>query len=92
MFFVQGMNVTWFSTALPLFMSRDSPLEDGPITPDMAGLIGSLVSLGALIGCLIPNFVFKNIGHKQAILLCGIPIIVRPSIDSLKITVNYKFS
>lgn len=81
MFFDLGMNIGWFSTALPWFMSKKSPLEDGPISPDMAGLAGSLVSFGALIGCLVPDFVFKYIGHKKAILLCGMPITVGSPMD-----------
>lgn len=64
-------------------MSENSPLEDGPLTPDMAGLIGSLLSFGALTGCLILSLISNYIGLKKSILLCGIPITVRSTRDTI---------
>lgn len=66
----------WLATALPLLMSENTPLKDGPISAKMAGWIGSSLSFGALCGCLILSFLANYIGHKKTILLCGFPSIV----------------
>lgn len=76
LFFADGMNGGWVSPALPLLMSKNSPLEDGPISHNMAGLIGSLLGIGALTGCLSLSLISKYIGFKKALLLCGVPNVV----------------
>lgn len=74
--FAIGTNIGWLATALPLLMSDKSPLNGSPISADMAGWFGSLLSFGALFGCLIHSYISNYIGHRKTLLFGGIPIIV----------------
>lgn len=74
--FSQGCNIGWYSPALPVINSVPSTLIDGPISHDMAGVIGSLLAVGAIFGNLFFGFLANWIGYRRSMLLSAIPIFV----------------
>lgn len=55
-----GSATGWLSPTLPLLQSAASPLATGPITTEQASWIGSLLSLGGILG----NFIFSSLAEK----------------------------
>lgn len=74
--FSAGCGVGWYSPALPILRSEQSPLRDGPISSDMAGWIGALLAIGGLLGCLGFGLLGNCIGFKRSTLLTAVPMIV----------------
>lgn len=73
--FGQGAHAGWYSPVLPYLRSEDSPLLDGPLTTDMAGWIGSAVSMGSLLGVLTFGSLALWSGFRRALLLATAPIV-----------------
>lgn len=80
--FAHGCNIGWFSPSLPILVSDDTPLASGPLTYDQIGWIGSVPSLGAILGPLVYGLLANKIGYRNSLLLTSIPIsvsIISPS-------------
>lgn len=75
--FSQGTNMGWFSPALPILKSDQSPLLDGPISQETAGWIGSFLAVGGLTGGLTFGLISNWIGYKRALQLATFPVFVR---------------
>lgn len=71
----QGTNAGWYSSALPLLKSDDTPLLDGALSTDMAGWVGAMISIGSLFGVLLFGSLALWIGFKRSLLLAAAPII-----------------
>lgn len=71
-----GCGVGWLSMALPLLRSEKSPLKTGALTVEEISWIGSIISLGALIGNILIGYVVTFIGSRNSILLIGFPQLV----------------
>lgn len=72
----QGCGVGWLSPSLPILMSNESPLKSGTITTNEAGWIGSILSLGAVLGTLCFGLLTNVIGTKKSMMACIIPTLV----------------
>ena len=70
-----GAAVSWTSPYLPLLMSKDSPIGH-PINSAQASWIGSLISVGGLIGTFFYGWLSEKVGRFWALILAGIPQIV----------------
>lgn len=68
-----GTGMAWFTTALPLLRSNETPLESGPLTTSELSWAGSLLSFGALIANLFFGLIVNWFGSKNSTLLLGIP-------------------
>lgn len=68
-----GLATGWTSAAVPLLKSRQTPLKSGPITNDEASLIGSMLTIGGVIGTLLFGYTATTIGRKKSIFLMAFP-------------------
>lgn len=68
--------MTWFTMALPLLQSDETPIKSGPLTIHELSWNGSLMPVGALTGNLLFGFIVKIIGAKNSTLSLGIPQLV----------------
>lgn len=66
----------WASSALRLLTSADAPLEDGPLTNDQVGWVGSVNGLVAILGSFIWGIFVTLIGCKKALLLVALPSMI----------------
>lgn len=71
-----GCGVGWLSMALPLLQSDKSPLDTGPLTVEDVSWIGSILSIGGMIGNLLVGYLVTIIGSKNSIMLLGLPQLV----------------
>lgn len=71
-----GCGIGWYSPALPLLQSEQTPLLDGPISGDMSGWIGASLAIGGIFGCLGFGLLGNWTGFKRSILLTAVPMIV----------------
>lgn len=71
-----GCGVGWLSMALPLLQSNESPLKSGALTIEEISWIGSIISVGALIGNISIGYVVTLIGSRNSIFLIGFPQLV----------------
>lgn len=72
----QGCGVGWLSPSLLILRSDESPLLSGKLTKSDAGWIGSMLSLGAILGTLGFGFLANRIGAKKAMMMTAIPITI----------------
>lgn len=72
----QGCAVGWLSPSLPILLSDESPIANGPLTKNEAGWIGSFIPVGAMTGTLIFGIVANYIGSKRSMICCSFPMIV----------------
>lgn len=73
------MMESWTSPVLPKLLNANVTAENPlgyPISNDEESWIGSLVSIGAVIGPFISAFAADRIGRKRTLLSLGIPLIV----------------
>lgn len=77
-----GVGMGWLSTALPLLQSDDTPLETGPITTEQLSWAGSIISIGALLGNFSFGYLTNVIGSKNAVLILGVPQMVKTHFSS----------
>lgn len=74
---VIGCTTGWFSPALLIFTSDDTPLTvDGPMSSFDVGWITAYYEIGALCGVFLFCLIANCIGHKRTLIFCIIPIIV----------------
>lgn len=71
-----GCAIGWVSMALPLLQSDNSPLENGKLSISEVSWIGSIVSVGALIGNFFCGFIVTIIGARHTIFMIGFPQLV----------------
>lgn len=71
-----GCGIGWVSMALPLLQSDKTPLETGALTIEDVSWIGSIVSIGALMGNLLIGYLVKIIGSRNSVCLLGVPQMV----------------
>lgn len=71
-----GCAIGWLSMALPLLQSDDSPLDSGKLTIDEMSWIGSVVSIGALVGNFFCGYIVTIIGARHTIFMIGFPQLV----------------
>lgn len=74
--FAYGAGLGWFSPALPLLLSPETPLASGPLTTEQLSFAGSVISLGSLAGCLLAGYGAVKVGTKQTSLILVIPQLV----------------
>ncbi|GJQ75921.1 hypothetical protein Trydic_g17981 [Trypoxylus dichotomus] len=81
--FSAGMMESWTSPVLPKLLNHNFTDENPlgrPITNDEESWIGSLISIGAIVGPFISAFLADQIGRKKTLLGLGVPLIVSFSI------------
>lgn len=72
-----GSGLGWLSPSLKLLKSNDSPLESGALTVDEISWIGSIFSIGAIVGNIAGGYLTTKIGSKSSVMLLGVPQLVR---------------
>lgn len=71
--FSHGMVSGWPTTAMPILTSDETPLESGPLPVEEISWIGSINSIGGIIGTLAFGYIVSLMGSKHAISLLTIP-------------------
>lgn len=71
-----GCAIGWFSPALPLLKSADTPLLSGPLTTGEISWSGSIICLGAMTGNILYSALTLRIGAKMTLLSLAIPQMV----------------
>lgn len=71
-----GLATGWTSAAIPLLKSPMTPLKSGPLTNDEASLIGSILTIGGVLGTLLFGYAANSIGRKKSILMMVFPQMV----------------
>lgn len=65
----------WLSPALSVLLSDDTPLKTGPLTNHDVSWLGSISSLGSIVGTLIFGVLASCMGCKRAMLYLALPSI-----------------
>lgn len=68
-----GLATGWTSAAVPLLKSAQTPLKSGPISSYEASIIGSILTIGGVVGTLIFGYAANRIGRKKSIFLMAFP-------------------
>ena len=68
-----GLATGWTSAGIPLLKSSETPLKSGPISSNEASIIGSILTVGGIFGCLIFGFAADKIGRKRSIFIIAFP-------------------
>lgn len=68
-----GCVIAWFSPSLPILMSDETPLKNGPLSNEELSWLGSINNLGALIGILTFGFITNFIGCKRSMIFLAFP-------------------
>lgn len=71
-----GTSVGWFSPALRVLLTDDTPLKSGPLTNEELSTIAAMNSFGALIGTAICGFLSFRLGSKRAMTLLAFPVTI----------------
>lgn len=72
----QGCAIGWLSPTLPILQSENSPLESGKLTIDEASWVGSISSIGSVIGTIYFGLISIYVGSKNTLILCAFPVTV----------------
>lgn len=75
--FSHGNVFSWFSSALLILKSEETPLKDGPLEPQQASVLGSMVVVGAFLGIILSKFFLTFFGIRIALIVSAIPHLVR---------------
>uniref|UniRef100_A0A182YRN8 Major facilitator superfamily (MFS) profile domain-containing protein n=1 Tax=Anopheles stephensi TaxID=30069 RepID=A0A182YRN8_ANOST len=70
-----GTAIGWLSPFLPLLISADSPLEQGPVTDIQATWIASLLCIGAFGGTFLFGWSAERFGRKVSLLATAVPLV-----------------
>lgn len=70
-----GSAVSWLSPALSVLLIDTTPLKTGPLTNHDVSWLGSISSLGSIIGTFVFGCLVYSIGCKRAMLYLGLPSI-----------------
>lgn len=68
-----GCIVGWFSPAVPILLSPNTPLSSGPLTNDQLSWVGSINGIGSLIGILTFGSLTSFMGCKRTMLFLICP-------------------
>lgn len=68
-----GCAMGWISPFIPYLRSTETHLLSGPLTSDDLSWIGSLLSIGGMIGSILFGSITEKIGKKNAMFLLVIP-------------------
>lgn len=68
-----GCALGWFSPALPLLTSENTPLESGPFTTEHTSWSGSILSLGGIAGNILFGYMMVRVGTKHTIMSFAVP-------------------
>lgn len=66
----------WPASATATLTSKDSPLENGPLTNEQISWVGSMNSVGSVVGTLLFGFLTAKLGCKRATHLLAPPAIL----------------
>lgn len=72
----QGCAIGWISPTLPILQSDHSPLDSGKLTIEEASWVGSISSIGSVIGTFYFGLISIYVGSKNTLLLCAFPVTV----------------
>lgn len=72
----QGCAIGWLSPILPLLRSDDSPLQSGKITIEEASWIGSISSIGSVVGTIYFGLISIYFGCKNTLVFCAFPVAI----------------
>lgn len=76
-----GTAVGWTSAALLVLESDDTPLETGPLRLSEVAWVAAIFGVGGTIGTLVGGWTCERFGRKPTLLISGLPMAVRISID-----------
>lgn len=71
-----GLATGWTSAAVPLLKSSETPLTGGKITSAEQSIIGSILTIGGVVGTLLFGYAANRIGRKRSIFLMAFPQII----------------
>lgn len=72
----QGCAIGWISPTLPILQSDNSPLESGKLTIEEASWVGSISSIGSVVGTIYFGLISVYLGSKNTLILCAFPVTV----------------
>lgn len=72
-----GCGIGWFTVAVDLLESPQTPITSGPISIEERALIGSILSIGSLTGNFVFGFLVNYLGAKRCMLIAGLVQTVR---------------
>lgn len=70
-----GLSTGWTSAAIPYLQSPENPLKC-EINNDDSSLIGSILTIGGLVGTIFFGYAANEIGRKWTIFLIAFPQII----------------
>jgi MFS family permease len=70
-----GLSTGWTSAAIPYLQSPENPLAC-QISDDDVSLIGSILTIGGLVGTLFFGYAANEIGRKKTIFMAAFPQII----------------
>lgn len=76
----QGCAIGWLSPTLPILQSDNSPLESGKLSIEEASWVGSISSIGSIVGTIYFGFISIYVGSKNTLMLCAFPVTVTSSL------------
>lgn len=71
-----GSGVAWFSPALPVLLSNDTPLVTGPLTNEQLSWIGSMSNFGSTCGTFVFGALTVLLGAKRCMIFLAFPQII----------------
>ncbi|CAH0555870.1 unnamed protein product [Brassicogethes aeneus] len=89
--FLAGTVLSWSSPMITKLQSEESPL-DRIITNTEKDWIGSLPSLGGLVGPLIYGTLMQKVGRKNSVLLLAVPYFLAYVIPAFITDINWYFA
>lgn len=78
----QGCAIGWLSPTLPILQSDDSPLKSGKLTMQEASWVGSISSIGSVVGTIYFGLISICLGSKNTLILCALPVTVSSRLRS----------
>lgn len=63
----------WLSPALSVLLTDNTPLNTGPVSNHDVAWLGSISSLGSIVGTFIFGFLASFLGCKRAMFYLGLP-------------------
>lgn len=73
--FAHGAATGWLSPTVPILQSAATPL-DHPITMEQLSWIGSLLSVGGIMGNFFFSIVAERLGRKRALIILALPNLI----------------
>ncbi|PSN50989.1 hypothetical protein C0J52_08599 [Blattella germanica] len=86
--FNNGLTVCWSPTMIPVLLSENTPLEEGPISMEVASWLASIQCLGALLAGPLYIVLINRYSRKVAGYLLATPFIVSWILIIISSTLN----